>query len=391
MLAVIEVVLIVISSISLITTIGLFIVYKLKKTIEPKINYPKVTVFVPFYNECPSLLITALEHLERQDYPKRLQVVLIDDGSTNGVVNDVKEWLSISRIQQYELIEKKINGGRKGFALDYALELGIATGDVYVVVDSDTFIESEGIKELSIKLWSDDRYAAVCGYITPSNYQESFIGLLQHYEHSSFYGAIRSAQDKIGLVPVQAGAFVAHRASAVHDLGGWSEWLVEDIAWCWKALSRGYRSGYASKAKAKTHCPVDSKGLFKQRRRWARGRVEAYLETWKTSKFAGVCATPWFMSTVLHYVFPSSLLVIAFMVAFGIWIPLALGVINLVLYLMLNANYLRDNKGLYEGMSKSKLLKAPLFAMLLETIIWLPNLLGCLDELFGRKKTWLTR
>ncbi|WP_407531918.1 glycosyltransferase family 2 protein, partial [Vibrio parahaemolyticus] len=113
MLAVIEVVLIVTSSISLITTIGLFIVYKLKKTIEPKINYPKVTVFVPFYNECPSLLITALEHLERQDYPKRLQVVLIDDGSTNGVVNDVKEWLSISRIQQYELIEKKINGGRK--------------------------------------------------------------------------------------------------------------------------------------------------------------------------------------------------------------------------------------------------------------------------------------
>lgn len=138
-------------------------------------------------------------------------------------------------------------------------------------MDSDTFIQPNGIIELVQKLWSHDKYAAVCGYITPSNYKSSFVGLLQHYEHISFYGAIRTAQDKLGFVPVMAGAFVAHRASVVKELGGWSEWLVEDIAWCWKAISNQYKTGYAPKAKAKTQCPLDTKSLFKQRRRWARG------------------------------------------------------------------------------------------------------------------------
>ena len=106
--------------------------------------------------------------------------------------------MTIERNQNYKLIKKPNNDGRKGFALDYVLNLGIPTGEVYVVVDSDTFIEETGIRELVKKLWSDERYAAVCGYITPNNYQESFIGLLQHYEHISFYGAIRAAQDRLG-------------------------------------------------------------------------------------------------------------------------------------------------------------------------------------------------
>lgn len=112
------------------------------------------------------------------------------------------------------------------------LELGVATGDMYVVVDSDTYIEPNGIDELVTKLWSDEKYAAVCGYITPENHKESFIGKLQHYEHISFYGAIRAAQDKLGYVPVLAGAFVAHRASAVKKLGGAG-------ASGWSKISRG--------------------------------------------------------------------------------------------------------------------------------------------------------
>lgn len=390
MLEFIELFLVATSAITLLTTIVLFLAYKFRSDVECVKPLPKVSVFLPYYNEDSDVLCNALSHLESQIYHQPIEVLIIDDGSTNETTIDVEQWLIGQKKQDYKLIKKVKNDGRKGFALDYALNLGIATGEVYVVVDSDTFIEPNGIAELVSKLWSDDRYAAVCGYITPYNYRDSFIGLLQHYEHISFYGAIRAAQDRLGCVPVLAGAFVAHRASVVKELGGWSEWLVEDIAWCWKAISNRYKTGYAPKAKATTQCPIDARGLFKQRRRWARGRVEAYMVAWKTHWLAGLCSTPWFIVTATQYIFPSSIILLLFMVLFNIWVPILLGVINLAFYLILVRSYMSDY-ALEAELTKIQMLKAPMFSMLLEVITWLPNLFGYVDEVLGKKKIWLTR
>ncbi|MDN3685588.1 glycosyltransferase family 2 protein [Vibrio sinaloensis] len=353
-------------------------------------NHKFLYFFAFFYNENEEHLICALDKLNAQNYSSRIQVIVIDDGSTNHAITGVKEWIANTKVNhEFQVVERVVNGGRKGFALDHVLELGVATGDVYVVVDSDTYIDPNGIYELVTKLWSDEKkYAAVCGYITPDNHKESFIGKLQHYEHISFfYGAIRAAQDKLGYVPVLAGAFVAHRASAVKKkLGGWSEWLVEDIAWCWKAISNGYRTGYAPKAKATTQCPTDAKGLFNQRRRWARGRVEAYTEAWKANWVAGLCASPWFLLTAAQYIFPSSIIFI--------WIYGFDGNLGSnrnrcceyhnLLFLLVQS-YINDFD-LSSDLSNKQVLKAPIYSLLLETITWLPNLLGYSDEILGKKK-----
>lgn len=391
MVDVIEVILIVTSMLSFSTTLVLFGCYKLKKVKYKNNVEPKVSVLLPFYNEDEQHLVHALSKLNEQRYSNRIQIIIIDDGSTNNAIARVKHWIYNTELNHdFQIVERAVNGGRKGYALDHVLELGVATGDVYVVVDSDTYIEPNGIYELVTKLWSDEKYAAVCGYITPENYRDSFIGKLQHYEHVSFYGAIRAAQDKLGCVPVLAGAFVAHRASVVKQLGGWSEWLVEDIAWCWKALSNGYRTGYAPKAKATTQCPTDTKGLFNQRRRWSRGRVEAYTEAWKTHWIAGLFATPWFLLTAVQYIFPSSIILIGLMVALDIWIPIAFGFANIIVYLLLVSSYIRDFD-LLDELSEKQIFKAPIYSALLESITWLPNLLGYSDEILGKKKGWLTR
>ncbi len=391
MVDVIEVILIATSLFSFITTLVLFGFYKLKKSKSKNNNDPKVSAFLPFYNENEEHLVCALNKLNDQNYPSKIQVIIIDDGSTNNAISRVKGWIDNTEMNHdFQIIERSVNGGRKGFALDHVLDLGVATGDVYVVVDSDTYIEPNGIYELVTKLWSDEKYAAVCGYITPENHEDSFIGKLQHYEHISFYGAIRAAQDKLGCVPVLAGAFVAHRASVVKKLGGWSEWLVEDIAWCWKAISNGYRTGYAPKAKATTQCPTDAKGLFNQRRRWARGRVEAYTEAWKTHWVAGLCASPWFLLTAVQYIFPSSIILFGFMVALGVWIPIVIGAANMMIYFLLVQSYIKDFD-LSSDLSNRQIFKAPIYSALLESITWLPNLLGYSDEILGKKKGWLTR
>lgn len=353
-------------------------------------NMPSVTVFVPFFNEEKEALLKTLDSLNAQDYPSSLQILLIDDGSTNTTTEYVLEWLRAKRNHDYVLLEKPVNSGRKGFALDYALEANVAIGDIYVIVDSDTFVNPDGIYELAVKMESDENYAAVCGFIAPDNYQDNLLTKLQYYEHIGYYGAIRCAQDKLGMVPVLAGAFVAHRASVVKEIGGWSEWLVEDIAWCWRAISHNYRTGYAPKAIASTQCPTTHKGLFNQRRRWARGRVEAYVAAWRVSKVSGTAFTPLFIITTLQYLFPPGVIFIPLLLYLELFVPVVFGIATYGIYFY----FFRHFQAIYSvhGASReSNIFKVTFATFLLESIVWIPNILGYVDELRGKRKNWLTR
>ncbi|WP_246616479.1 glycosyltransferase family 2 protein [Thaumasiovibrio subtropicus] len=305
---------------------GLLLVFLFKKTTSSyDEKLPSSTVFIPYYNEDPELLVRSLNSINNQIKVEKLQVLVINDGSTNDSPKIVDEWLlSTDLNHDFELINIEKNGGRKGFALDHALSLDVARGDIYIVVDSDTCIDEMGVFYLAEKIASDDKYAAVCGYIVPDNSSESILVKSQYYEHAGVYRALRSAQDKMGMVPVLAGAFVAHRADVVKQLGGWSAWLVEDISWCWKALANNYKTGYASKATARTQCPDDSRSLFRQRRRWARGRVEAFFETWKVSTQSGFASLPVFMFTTIQYFTPPILITFPLLIIFNMWLPLAI-------------------------------------------------------------------
>ncbi len=386
-----KVVLTISSIITFMMALVLLLVYFGRKDEDIKnIVLPTVSVFVPFYNEDRKIFIKTLEKLNDQQYPDCIQVVLIDDGSTNETPSYVKSWLLSTKRHDFQLLTRKVNGGRKGYALDFALESEIATGEVYIVVDSDTYIESDGVYELAKKIWSEPRYAAVCGYISPENIKDSLLAKLQHYEHVGFYGAIRCAQDRLGLVPVLAGAFVAHRASVVKEIGGWSEWLVEDIAWCWRAIAHKYRTGYAPRAIASTQCPTTHKTLFNQRRRWARGRVEAYMATWKVSKLTGIVSTPWFMITAMQYLFPPSIILMPILIYTNILAPIFIGAATLFVYFLFFRIYIYDynqKKNVY----KNNIFHITFFTIILESIVWLPNILGYLDEVFRKRKSWLTR
>ncbi|ENY3127852.1 glycosyltransferase [Vibrio cholerae] len=358
-------------------------------SMHPK-EMPKVTVFVPFFNEAKGPLMKTLDSLDAQRYPHKLQVILINDGSTNTTPKHVEEWFNADKNHDFILLNKETNGGRKGFALDYALESKLAVGDIYVVVDSDTYVNDDGIYELAAKMQSDERYAAVCGFIAPENHEDNFLAKLQHYEHIGYYGAIRCAQDKLGLVPVLAGAFVAHRASVVEEIGGWSEWLVEDIAWCWRAISHNYRTGYAPRAVASTQCPTTHKGLFNQRRRWARGRVEAYAAAWQVSPLSGFAFTPWFAITTLQYLFPPGIFLAPLLLALGLYLPIVIGLFTYAVYYYFFRKF-QDAYPAHNMGKNNSILKITLSTILLEAIVWFPNILGYLDEVLGKKKNWLTR
>lgn len=85
---------------------------------------------MPFYNEAATLR-PALERLLKTDLPVRVQVILVDDGSTDGSLGTVDDLASDDRII---VIRKDRNEG-KGSAVRAGL--GVAGGHVASVLDAD--------------------------------------------------------------------------------------------------------------------------------------------------------------------------------------------------------------------------------------------------------------
>lgn len=100
---------------------------------------PLVSVIVPVYN-VEKYIEECLDSIVKQTY-KELQIIVVDDGSTDMSNQKVKPYLSDSRIQFIEQANKGLSGARN-------TGLKSANGKYVLFVDSDDYLEINAIKEL---------------------------------------------------------------------------------------------------------------------------------------------------------------------------------------------------------------------------------------------------
>ncbi|TCV97522.1 cellulose synthase/poly-beta-1,6-N-acetylglucosamine synthase-like glycosyltransferase [Luteibacter rhizovicinus] len=374
----------------LLLSLGLIVRRRRSAPSTTSLSWPNVTVMVPHFNESAEALFRTLASIDSQRYPGKFTVLLIDDGSTNGIQQSIAAWLEAPHPHAYRSISLPTNSGRKGRALDAGLAHVDRNADVIVVIDSDTSLGDHAVKRLVAGLWSDERYAVACGYIVPSNPRASFCTRLQYYEYTGLLSAVKVAQDVTGYVPVMAGAFVAHRVSAVRHLGGWGRWLVEDMCWTWKALAHGYKTAYVPEAMAFTECPGTLPGLYRQRRRWARGRMEAFDEISKlcTGRDA------FFIPFLVNYAFCQFAFALLPVYVFGLvvqtWLTASLVLLFALFYGLAMATYLwRTGNPLGHG-ARHIALSIVCSRVLGVCLLW-PNARGVYDQIFGNRLLWLTR
>lgn len=107
-------------------------------------NTPLISVIVPIYN-VEQYLEECLESLHQQDYPF-LEIMLIDDGSTDGSANICDRYVQNDNRFHYYY---KDNSGQSG-ARNFALRL--FTGDYVSFVDSDDKVANDTYSTLVSKL-----------------------------------------------------------------------------------------------------------------------------------------------------------------------------------------------------------------------------------------------
>lgn len=232
-------------------------------------KYPPVSVLIAAYNEEANIQSTLKSVLD-QHYPGPMQIIVVDDGSTDNTIK-VIENLNIDQV----LLVKNKHGG-KAHALNTALKH--AKFEHLITIDADTYLWHDAIKKIVEQYASNPRNtAAVAGSIFVRNSRENVMTRLQEWDFFLAITAIKRMQSLFQGTFVAQGAFSLYIKKYVLEIGGWEENSVcEDIIISWAILAKNYRIDFSEEAAAFTLVPNTYKGFFHQRKRWARGLIEAF-------------------------------------------------------------------------------------------------------------------
>jgi poly-beta-1,6-N-acetyl-D-glucosamine synthase len=236
--------------------------------------YPAVTILVAAFNEADSIA-SSLSGIFLQDYAGSIQVIVINDGSSDGTAAIVERLRS--EHPNLELINLQQNGG-KAAALNHGLTQ--CKTDIVITIDADSYILKDGVRHLVGRYLSDPTNTkAVAGEILIRNSRENWITKAQEWDYFLGIATIKRIQSLFQGTLVAQGAFSLYDKKTVLELGGWPEMVGEDIVLTWKILDAGYRVGHAEDALAFTDCPNTLRKFVNQRRRWSRGLMEAFKTT----------------------------------------------------------------------------------------------------------------
>ena len=136
-------------------------------------NREKVSIIVPVYN-VEKYLERCIHSLLKQTYTN-LEIILIDDGSTDESINICEKYL---RIDDRIVLYKKKNGGQSS-ARNYGLDK--MTGKFVMFVDSDDWIHEKTVETLLDYLLDEDADIACCG-ITLTDGEKIFDSMFKNEE-----------------------------------------------------------------------------------------------------------------------------------------------------------------------------------------------------------------
>ncbi|MGI5205540.1 bifunctional polysaccharide deacetylase/glycosyltransferase family 2 protein [Spirillospora sp. CA-108201] len=231
----------------------------------PPDPFPPVSVIVPAYNEKVGVAATVTTLLNT-DYPGAVEVIVVDDGSTDGTAAIV-ESLGLPGLR----LLRKPNGGKPS-----ALNAGMAAAasEILVLVDGDTVFQRDTLRHL-IAPFADPEVGAVSGNTKVAN-RGGLLGRWQHIEYVIGFNLDRRMFDLLRCMPTVPGAIGAFRRSVLAEVGGVpGDTLAEDTDLTMAICRTGRRVVYEEKALAWTEAPSSLRQLWRQRYRWCYGTMQA--------------------------------------------------------------------------------------------------------------------
>ncbi|HEY2801990.1 MAG TPA: glycosyltransferase [Chthoniobacterales bacterium] len=225
-----------------------------------------VSVLIAAFNE-GKVIAATLRSVLASDYGAGLEVVVIDDGSTDNTATEVEGFACND--ERVRLL-RQTNFGKAA-----ALSRGLAAArhDIVAFLDADTHVQPDTLRHLT-RPFADTRVGAVSGHAKVGNLR-SFLARCQSLEYICGFNLDRRAYTRWNCVTVVPGAISAARKEAVAEAGWLSlDTLAEDTDLTLSLHRKSYRVEYAPEAIAWTEAPETVRALARQRFRWAYGTMQ---------------------------------------------------------------------------------------------------------------------
>lgn len=360
---------------------------------QPLSEYPGITILIAAYNEATCIQDT-LVSISLQHYPADLQVIVINDGSKDETADLVRQ--AEEKYPWLTLLDLKQNAG-KANALNQGLKL--ARHDLIITVDADSYLHRIALVNIVERYKLDPpNTRAVAGKILVRNSRENLLTKTQEWDYFLGISATKRMQSLYQGTLVAQGAFSIYDRDALIEVGGWPECVGEDIVLTWALLNAGYRVGHCEDACLFTNAPTSLKVFVKQRQRWARGMMEAFIQ------HPAILVKPRLSTFFIYWNLFFPWLDLAFTLGFVPGLVLAcfgyywiVGIMTLVLlpmaFLLGLLNYSIECR-MFKDMNLKvrKNFSGFLVYVLAYSFLLQPaSVLGYMDEIFKTRKTWGTK
>ena len=278
----------------------LLFMHDLRPRRYPRYDGEKLAVVIPCFNESPEML----EHAVRTVLAAagRKQVIVIDDGSRNGVRAYLAELARETGITAHYFDE---NRGKREALLYAVKELLDDDVEFVVTIDSDTAVQPDALVRVVEPLKAEG-IGASTGNVLLLNEEQNLLTRMVATYYWVGLNIYKQAQSVIRSVVCCSGCLAAYRASLLREVI--DEFAAqrflgercthsEDRHLTNLILRRGFDVVYTAEAVSWTETPSTLRGFLRQQRRWKRGYIRESIYTltyaWSTKRLLFVQILFW--------------------------------------------------------------------------------------------------
>ena len=274
------------------------------KKVDPDFT-PGVSVIIPCFNEETWIQKTIQSCINQNYPPEKLEVIVVDDRSTDRSVEKIKEIverLKNSEDERYhtgERISYIVQPRNAGKREALAAGLKAAKHEYVVFVDSDSFLDPFAVRNL-VQPFKDPKMGGVTGRTDVANTYTNSLTKLQSVRYYIAFRIMKAAESYFDCVTCLSGPLSCYKKELVmENLDSWlnqrflgQKATFGDDRSLTNLMLRNHRTYYQDTAVCSTIVPNDNKVFLKQQMRWKRSWLRESFTAgtfiWKKQPFAAV-------------------------------------------------------------------------------------------------------
>ena len=235
----------------------------------------KYAILIAARNES-TVIGNLIDSIKKQDYPAELiTTFVVADNCTDNTAEIVRKNGAVC----YERFDEE--NKTKGFALQFLLDrieedYGRLSFDGYFIFDADNLLKSDYVTRMNESF--DEGEKIITSYRNTKNFDENWISASYAIHWLRTIRKTHRARSVFGLATNIQGTGFLFASELVKD--GWKYTsLTEDRAFTADAVAQGYPISYNDSAEFYDEQPTCLKIALRQRIRWAKGHILAFVES----------------------------------------------------------------------------------------------------------------